>query len=234
MTLAHSLVMSHGAATVTGRPPRSREAFPIAIPAEHADHALVARMLLGDEAAFASLVGTLQPLLLRLASTIVRSVGVAEEVVQDTWLAVLEGLPNFAGRSSLKTWVVRILYNRARTRAVREARSVPFSALGPDDAADPSSDSFTADGAWRVAPQAPTGDATPERALADAQTRKLIDELIRQLPEQQRLVIELRDVAEVDSAEVCEMLGVSEANQRVLLHRARQKVRLALNVLLLG
>jgi RNA polymerase sigma-70 factor (ECF subfamily) len=204
-----------------------------ALPADHADRALVVRMLAGEEAAFRSLVGALHPLLLRLASTIVRSVGVAEEVVQDTWLAVLEGLPSFAGRSSLKTWVVRILYNRARTRAVREVRSVPFSALGPEDPASPFGESFTADGAWRVAQQAWNDDATPERALADAQTRKVIDGIILQLPEQQRLVIELRDVAEVDSAEVCEMLGLSEANQRVLLHRARHKVRLALNDLLL-
>jgi RNA polymerase sigma-70 factor (ECF subfamily) len=198
------------------------------LPAEHPDGALVARLLAGDEAEFRALVSALHPLLLRLASSIVRSAGVAEEVVQDTWLATLEGLPGFAGRSSLKTWVLRILYNLARTRAVREVRSVPFSALGPEQAGGRSADEFDALGAWRDAPRAWDDAASPERALSDVQTRGVIEDAIAMLPEQQRLVIALRDVAELDSTEVCAMLGLSEANQRVLLHRARHKVRLAL------
>jgi RNA polymerase sigma-70 factor (ECF subfamily) len=191
------------------------------------DAGMVARLLAGDEAAFERLVGDLQPLLLRLAATVVRSGALAEEVVQDTWLAVLQGLPSFAGRSSLKTWIVRILFNRARTRAVREVRSVPFSALrAGDDDSEP--ELFAADGAWR-APPSPWGEhVTPERLLSDAELRALVERAIETLPEQQRLVIELRDVAQLDSAEVCQLLQVSEANQRVLLHRARHKVRAAI------
>jgi RNA polymerase sigma-70 factor (ECF subfamily) len=209
-----------------------RDADPQAAPAQVAtvsasprDHELVQRLLRGDEQAFRGLVGELQPLLLRLAQTVVRSTSVAEEVVQDTWLAVLSGLATFAGRSSLKTWIVRILFNRARTRAVREQRSVPMSALGSDDELTPSADTFTADGAWRNAPGSFPEASSPELLLADAEARALVEEAIAALPEQQRLVIELHDVAELDASEVCALLDLSDANQRVLLHRARHKVR---------
>lgn len=192
------------------------------------DHELVQRLLRGEEQAFRSLVGELQPLLLRLAQTVVRSPSVAEEVVQDTWLALLAGLATFAGRSSLKTWIVRILLNRARTRAVREQRTVPLSALAGDDELVPSVDAFTADGAWRDAPPAFPEAASPELLLANAEARALVEEAISALPQQQRLVIELHDVAELDATEVCLLLELSDANQRVLLHRARHKVRAAL------
>jgi len=192
------------------------------------DHELVQRLLRGDESAFRVLVRELQPLLLRLAQTVVRSAAVAEEVVQDTWLAVLLGLANFAGRSSLKTWIVRILFNRARTRAVREVRSLPLSALTADDDPCPSLDAFEHDGSWRSAPSAFPEAASPELLLADAEGRALVEEAIAELPEQQRLVIELHDVAELDASEVCQLLNLSGANQRVLLHRARHKVRAAL------
>lgn len=220
-------VVAHVAAVMDG--PR-RAGLPQQPPASQAsrDELVVALLLEGDEDAFHRLVSELQPLLLRLAMTIVRGGSVAEEVVQDTWLAVMQGLPQFAGRSSLKTWIVRILFNRARTRAVREARSVPFSALGstPEDAAG--EESFALDGSWRNAPRSWDDVATPERMLSDAQTRMLLEQVIEQLPPQQRLVIELRDIAELESGEVCEILDLSEANQRVLLHRARLKVRTAL------
>jgi RNA polymerase sigma-70 factor (ECF subfamily) len=192
------------------------------------DYELVQRLLRGDEAAFRSLVHELQPLLLRLAQTVVRSAAIAEEVVQDTWLAVLQGLTKFAGRSSLKTWIVRILFNRARTRAVREVRSLPLSALAADDELCPSIDAFAQDGSWSSAPVAFPEAASPELLLADAEARTLVEEAIAELPEQQRLVIELHDVAELDASEVCQLLNLSDANQRVLLHRARHKVRAAL------
>lgn len=192
------------------------------------DQELVQRLLRGDEPSFAGLVRELQPLLLRLAQTVVRSTSVAEEVVQDTWLAVLQGLARFAGRSSLKTWIVRILYNRARSRAVREVRSLPLSALAAGDDPAPPIDAFTQDGSWRSAPAAFPEAASPELLLANAEARALVEAAIAELPEQQRLVIELHDVAELDASEVCQLLKLSDANQRVLLHRARHKVRAAL------
>jgi RNA polymerase sigma-70 factor (ECF subfamily) len=188
------------------------------------DEELVHKLLDGDEASFRALVTRLQPLLLRLARTYVRSDAIAEEVVQDTWLAVLEGLPGFAGRSSLKTWVVHILINRARTRGVREARVVPLSSLAKGDDTVPSADHFTESGGWQSAPE----PISPERLLDNKETRARVDAAIAALPEQQRLVIELRDVAGLESEEVCELLKLSANNQRVLLHRARDKVRAAL------
>lgn len=189
------------------------------------DDALVQKLLDGDEASFRALVTRLQPLLLRLARTYVRSDALAEEVVQDTWLAVLEGLPGFAGRSSLKTWVVHILINRARTRGTREARVVPLSSLAKnDDDTVPSADHFSESGGWRSAPE----PISPERLLDSKETRARLDAAIAALPDQQRLVIELRDVAGLESEEVCELLKLSANNQRVLLHRARDKVRAAL------
>ncbi len=192
-----------------------------------ADRELVARLLAGDEHAFQRVFVELQPLLLRLASAIVHDAAVGEEVAQDTWLAVLEGLPGFEGRSSLKTWVVRILLNRARTRAARERRSLPFSALAEGQRAPPA-DAFNAEGAWRSPPRALGDTLTPERLAADQQLREHVKRAIAELPEQQRLVVELRDVAQLDAADVCSLLELSATNQRVLLHRARHKLREAL------
>jgi RNA polymerase sigma-70 factor (ECF subfamily) len=188
------------------------------------DDELVQKLLDGDEPSFRALVTRVQPLLLRLARTYVRSAAIAEEVVQDTWLAVLEGLPGFAGRSTLKTWIVHILINRARTRGVREARVVPLSSLAKGDDAVPSADRFNESGGWQSAPE----PISPERLLDSKETRARVDAAIAGLPEQQRLVIELRDVAGLESEEVCELLKLSANNQRVLLHRARDKVRAAL------
>jgi len=188
------------------------------------DEELVQKLLEGDEPTFRALVTRLQPMLLRLARTFVRTEAIAEEVVQDTWLAVLEGLPGFAGRSSLKTWITHILINRARTRAVREARVVPLSSLAKGEDAAPSADLFNESGGWRSAP----APLSPERLLDNKQTRARVDAVIATLPEQQRLVIELRDVAGLESDEVCELLKLSANNQRVLLHRARDKVRAVL------
>jgi RNA polymerase sigma-70 factor (ECF subfamily) len=194
------------------------------------DLRLVRALRAGDEAAFATLVDTLHGPLLRLATTYVRSRAVAEEVVQDTWIGVLRGLDRFEGRSALKTWIFRILANTAKTRSEREGRSIPFSSLGDDDgepSVDP--DRFldgshpTWAGHWVEYPQ--SWADVPESRLLAGEARERIESAIDALPAQQRLVIRLRDVEGFSSEEVCAILGVSEGNQRVLLHRARSKVR---------
>jgi RNA polymerase sigma-70 factor (ECF subfamily) len=194
-----------------------------------ADAALLKRLRAGDQAAFATLLDRHGGALLRLARTFVKVPAVAEEVVQDTWLAALDGLAGFEGRSSLRTWLFRILANRARTRAVKEGRSVPWSSLGPQDdgpAVDP--ESFQADGHWREPVTGWTED-DPERLVLGAETRAAIEAAIAALPEGQRAVITLRDVEGVEAEEACQILGLTETNQRVLLHRARARVRAALH-----
>lgn len=190
------------------------------------DHALVRRLRAGDEAAFAELVDRYHGRLRRLARTFVRTDAVADEVVQETWLAVIDGIDRFEERSPLKTWLFRILVNRARTRAVREARQVPFSSLvtaqdqeGP--VVDPSV--FDADGSWATPPA--QLEVEPETHLLASELRGRLAEVVDTLPEQQRTVILLRDVAGLDGPEVADALGVSEGNQRVILHRARARVR---------
>jgi RNA polymerase sigma-70 factor, ECF subfamily len=185
------------------------------------DHELVERLRSGDEAAFAEIVDRYDRQLRRLARTFVRTDAQADDVVGETWEAVINGIDRFEERSSLKTWIFRILVNRARTRAVREARQVPFSSLGPDAGADaPVVDpSRFTDGAWSEPPREPDAEA-----LA-GELRGRLAEVIDTLPEQQRRVILLRDVGGLDGPEVAEALGISEGNQRVILHRARNRVR---------
>lgn len=197
-------------------------------PAE--DLALVKKMLAGDEAAFTSVVERYHASLLRLAMTFVARHEAAEEVVQETWLAVLNGLAAFEGRSSLKSWIFTILTNRAKTRGVRDKRTVAFSELstpGTDDdgAVDP--DRFTSNGAW-AAPPTRWDRNTPEQVLLQQEALAIVEKTIGELPVNQRAVVTLRDVEGLDAAEVCNILDVSETNQRVLLHRARSKVRAAL------
>src|SRR5437588_11473664 len=189
----------------------------------------------GSETAFMMLVEQYHRALLRLAMVYVSSRAVAEEVVQETWLGVLTGLTRFEGRSSLKTWIFRILTNCAKTRAQREGRSVPFSSLPEFDsntgepAVDPhrfqSPDQQWA-GKWISFPR--SWDEIPEERILSAETRAHIEAAIAALPPSQREVITLRDIDGWTAEETCSFLGVSEANQRVLLHRARSKVRLAL------
>ena len=185
-----------------------------------------------DEAAFVELMRRYGASMLRVAQLYVRSRAVAEEVVQETWLAVLNGIGRFEGRSSLKTWLFRILTNTAKTRAVREGRSVPFSALGDEDeegaAVDP--DRFLGPdsrfpGHWSAPPERWEG---PEDRLLAGEALDLIAAEIEKLPPAQALVITMRDVEGFDSEEVRNALEISETNQRVLLHRARSKVRRAL------
>lgn len=194
------------------------------------DAALVNRLLDGDEAAFNGLVEQYHGRLLRLALVFVSDRASAEEVVQDTWLAVLTGLRSFEGRSALKTWIFSILTNRAKTRGQRDKRSVPFSALSgqhfPEDAAV-SPSRFTPSGSWSAPPEQWDED-TPERLLLRRETRALIEQMITGLPPGQRAVVTLRDVEGLDSTEACNILEISETNQRVLLHRARARVRTAL------
>ena len=195
-----------------------------------ADRELLARLRAGDEAAFMTLVDRYGALMLRVALMHVRSRAVAEEVVQEAWLGVIRGLDRFEGRSSLKTWILRIVANLARTRAVREQRSVPLSSLEPvgdEPAVDPDrfrpADHPMYPGGWSVPPHA--WARLPEESLVADETLKLVREAIDRLPTRQQEVITLRDVEGWDSDEVCAALDLSEGNQRVLLHRARSKVR---------
>jgi RNA polymerase sigma-70 factor (ECF subfamily) len=189
----------------------------------------------GDERAFAALVEEYGPTMMRLARLYVRERSVAEEVVQEAWLGVLRGIERFEGRSSLRTWLFRIVTNLAKTRGVREARSIPFSALAGEELAEegpsvPPERFRGPDDRWAGHWAAPPVDwARPEDELLSAETRTVIVRAIGALPKVQRTVITLRDIEGWSSEEVCNALEVTETNQRVLLHRARTKVRHALD-----
>lgn len=200
------------------------------------ESALVTALKNRDEAAFLALVQRYQGPLLRLAMVYSPSRAVAEEIVQDAWLGVLQGIARFEGRSSFKTWLFRILVNRARTRAQREGRTIPFSAIwdagsepeepavpperfrGPHDPRAPFH--------WAVPPRAWGG--SPEEELLSRETRDLVARAIAELPPAQQEVITLRDVEGWTAEEVCNVMEISDSNQRVLLHRARSRVRAAL------
>ena len=197
-----------------------------------AEAQLVDALRAGDEAAFAQLVREYQPSLVRVARIYVSTQAAAEEVAAETWLAVLNGIGRFEGRSSLRTWIFRILTNIAKTRAQRDGRTLPFSALQdpgrvPEAALD--ADRFLDPehprwpGHWAVRPE-----PWPEDAVIAAETQARLAESIEALPPTQRAVISLRDIEGWSSEEVRNALELSETNQRVLLHRARSKVRRAL------
>ncbi len=183
---------------------------------------MLERLRAGDEAAFMTLVGRYHDPMLRLARTFVHSHAVAEEVVQDTWLGVLRGIDRFEGRSSLRTWMLTILVNRARTTGVREARSV----ASEDTAAAVDASRFDASGAWSSPPDRWT-DEVEERVGAVALRGEILAALT-QMPERQRAVVMLRDVDGLRSDEVCQVLALTPANERVLLHRGRSRLRQAL------
>jgi len=204
-------------------------------PQAAADMRLVAALRQGDEAAFLGLVEQYHGALQRVALSYVGSWALAEEVVQETWLGVIQGIGRFEGRASLKTWIFRILTNRARTRGAREARSIAFADLGggwggPEEpAVDPSlflPKGHAGAGWWSSHPA--NWENIPKARLLAAETRALIDTTIAALPRTQRMVITLRDIENWSCDEVCRLLELSDANQRVLLHRARAKVRHAL------
>jgi RNA polymerase sigma-70 factor, ECF subfamily len=205
----------------------------VAPTADEAD--LLASLRRGDEDAFARLIDSHHPAMVRLAMNYVPSRAVAEEVAQEAWLAVLQGLHGFEGRSSLKTWIFRILMNRAMSRGQREHRSIPFSALF-DPAKDPAEPAVDPDrfrgpndkwpGGWT---QFPTSwEGAPEARLLARESLDYVAKAIDTLPSSQREVITLRDVEGWSSREVCNVLQITETNQRVLLHRARSKVRRAM------
>jgi len=202
-------------------------AFP---PVSDQDERLLAALRAGEDAAFRELIDRYQAVLVRLALIYVADLAAAEDVVQETWIGVLRGLDRFEGRSSLKTWLFRILTNRAKTRGQRDRRSVPFSSLaamdedGVEFAVDPVR--FGADNGWISAPA--NWEGRPEERLLTAETRSRIEAAIAALPTMQREVITLRDVEGWAAVEVCNLLALSETNQRVLLHRARCRVRSAL------
>ena len=198
------------------------------------DLALVRALRAGDETAFMMLVERYQPAMLRVALMYVSTRAVAEDVVQDAWVGVLKGLDGFEGRSSLRTWIFRILVNTAKTRGQREARSIPFSSVWTADPdAEPSVEAgrflppgHPASGRWA---EPPVGwESTPEERLLSKETLAEVSRAIDALPPNQREVIRMRDVLGWPSADVRNALDISETNQRVLLHRARAKVRRAL------
>lgn len=199
------------------------------------DQDVVEALRRGDREAYADLVDELSPALLRLAMAHVPSRAVAEEVVQDTWLGVINGIDRFQGRSALKTWIFQILLNNARTRGKREKRTLPFASLrrrseeGRDEpAVDPDRFQGRRDGqpgAW-LSPPAEWNE--PEARLETRESRRVLLEAIAGLPPRQRDVIVLRDVQGYSAEEARNALDISETNQRVLLHRARSKVRAAL------
>jgi RNA polymerase sigma-70 factor (ECF subfamily) len=197
-----------------------------------ADADLLQRLRAGDEDAFMTLVDKYGPLMLRIALTHVRTRAIAEDVVQEAWLGVLKGLDRFEGRSSLKTWILRIVANIARTRGEREARSVPLSSLAPETGEEEPSVAaerfFGGDhpmypGGWAVAPH--SWAQLPEEQLLAKETLAQVQASIARLPARQQEVIVLRDVEGWDPDEVARTLDVTPGNQRVLLHRARSKVR---------
>ena len=191
-----------------------------------ADALLVGRLRDGDEAAFRDLVQRMHRGLLRVALAFVGSPSAAEEVVQETWLAVVSQIDGFEGRSSLRTWIGTILSNRAKTRGIRDKRSVPFSSLTGEDLDPAEPERFTARGFWSPPPT--RWDDAPEALVLRKEAREAIDRELGTVPETQRTVVVLRDLEGWSSEEVCNVLGISETNQRVLLHRGRQRLRSAL------
>lgn len=200
-----------------------------------AEQRLLERLRAGDEAAFMELVQRYSGSMLRVALMFVASRAVAEEVVQETWLAVLNGLDRFEGRSSLKTWIFRILTNRAKTRGEREHRTIPFASLaaaemdGGEPAVDP--DRFVPSGDaragfWGTPP--PRWQDSPDKSLLSDEALALVRAEIEKLPAMQRLVITMRDLEGWSTEDIRNALDITETNQRVLLHRARSKVRAAL------
>jgi len=195
------------------------------------DAELVERLRDGDEATFARLIDAYSAPLLRLAVTFVQSRSVAEEVVQETWMAVVAGIGRFEGRSSVKTWLFKILTNKAKTRALNERRTIPFSDFDLDDGGEPAVDPSRFlpashpqwPGHWATAPQ--PWSMGPESTALDRETLAVLKRALEDLPRAQRVVVALRDVHGWPAADVCAALELTEANQRVLLHRGRSRLR---------
>jgi RNA polymerase sigma-70 factor (ECF subfamily) len=194
------------------------------------EETLVRRLLERDEEAFVALVDAWHATMVRVARTFVPSDAVAEEVAQEAWTALLEGLDTFERRASLKTFVFTVLTNRAKTRGERERRSTPMSAMFTEEVEAEDStlvDRFGADGMWSR-PPSPWGTESPEALAERSETMRLVAAAVETLSPGQRAVFLLHDVEGLDSQAVCNALSISETNQRVLLHRARTKLRLEL------
>jgi RNA polymerase sigma-70 factor (ECF subfamily) len=200
--------------------------------AESADAALLERLRTGDSDAFAEIVRAWSPMMLQAARAYVSTDASAQEVVQEAWLAMIRGLDRFEGRSSLRTWILAILGNIGRSRGVREARTVPWSSLGPADDAAPAVDPDRFRGPddqwprhWTPLGKPRAWPRSPEEETLAAEDRRELEDGLAELPEQQRMVVALRDVHGLTSDEVCSFLDLSAGNQRVLLHRGRSRLR---------
>jgi RNA polymerase sigma-70 factor, ECF subfamily len=195
----------------------------------HSDEQTVAALRAGDERTFRDLFARSDPMMKTVARTYVASDAVAEEIVQETWVAIVTGIERFEGRSSLGTWIFSILTNQAKKHSAREQRAVPFSCVAPSDNHEPAvgPDRFQTDdeawpGHWATPPRP---WQKPERRLLSLEARARLKAALAQLPERQRLIVGLRDVEGCSAEEVCELLGLSQANQRVQLHRGRSRLR---------
>ena len=203
-----------------------------------ADEQIVAALRAGDERTFRELFERSYPMMKRVARGYVASDAVAEEIVQDTWMAIVTGIERFEGRSALGTWMFSILTNKAKTHSARERRALPFSSLAPADVEEPAvdCDRFQKDdeawpGHWATPPRP---WQKPERRLLSLEARDRLKEALAQLPERQRLIVVLRDVEGLSAEEVCDRLELSQENQRVLLHRGRSRLRALLEAYLDG
>jgi len=207
-------------------------------PAAESDEQIVAALRAGDERTFRELFARSYPMMKRVARAYVASDAVAEEIVQDTWMAIVTGIERFEGRSALGTWMFSILTNQAKTHSARERRALPFSSVAPagieQPAVDP--DRFQKDdeawpGHWATPPRP---WQKPERRLLSLEARDRLRQALAELPDRQRLIVGLRDVDGHSSEEVCDLLGISQENQRVLLHRGRSRLRAILDEYLEG
>jgi RNA polymerase sigma-70 factor (ECF subfamily) len=202
------------------------------------DDQIVAGLRAGDERTFRELFARTYPMMKRVARGYVASEAVAEEVVQETWMAVVTGIERFQGRSALGTWIFSILTNQAKTHSARERRALPFSCVAPTDVKEPAVDPDRfqkGDEAWPghwATPPRPWHQ--PERRLLSLEARAQLNQALAQLPERQRLIVALRDVEGLSAEEVCDLLRLSQENQRVLLHRGRSRVRACLEEYLDG
>jgi RNA polymerase sigma-70 factor (ECF subfamily) len=196
------------------------------------DEQTLAALRAGDEGAFRDFFARSYPMMKRVARAYVASEAVAEEIVQETWMAIVTGLDRFEGRSALGTWIFSILTNQAKSHSARERRAVPFSCVAPSDAEEPAVDPDRfqkGDDAWPghwATPPRPW--QKPERRLLSLEARDRLKVALAQLPDRQRLIVGLRDVEGHSAEEVCELLGLSQENQRVLLHRGRSRLRAVL------
>ena len=205
-------------------------AKPIAVAvAAASDEQIVAALRAGDERTFRELFERSYPMMKRVARSYVASDAVAEEIVQDTWMAIVTGIERFEGRSALGTWMFSILTNQAKSHSARERRALPFSSIGPTEPDEPSVDPDrfqTDDEAWPghwATPPRPW--QKPERRLLALEARQQLKQALAELPERQRLIVVLRDVEGLSAEEVCDLLALSQENQRVLLHRGRSRLR---------